>query len=108
MIDLDALLQPIELARTPAEARSAMWAVLKQVRHSAWDTDANSRQVFRNILAAIDAVAWCAGLTEGFRANACITAWRYAGCDNDPWQDAFHVIPAAWPASVEPGALTNA
>jgi hypothetical protein len=37
-IDLDALVAPIELAETPAEARSATWAALRMVKDAdAWD-----------------------------------------------------------------------
>jgi hypothetical protein len=101
-IDLDQLLYPIENAPDAKSARAAVWDVLRQVRHANWDYDDDHRQVFRNILAAVDAVAWVAGLSEGFRANACITAWRYATNRDD-----FRVIPASFPSNV-PGALSNA
>lgn len=68
-LDYDALVRPIETARTPAEARSAVWAVLRDVKYSL-----GPDQHSRNIIAAIDAAAWQAGLLFSFRANAIRTA----------------------------------
>jgi len=60
-IDYDALVAPIEQAATAAEARSAVWAALRLIKHHYGDLDA---------VAVIDAAVWTAGLSEGFRANA--------------------------------------
>lgn len=66
-IDLDALLQPIELAETPAQARSAVWAALRVVKSAA---DCASTEAKLDVLAAVDACAWAHGLSLAFRSDA--------------------------------------
>lgn len=86
-IDLDALVSPIELAETAADARAAVWAVLKTIRNRTMP-----KQAMRNLLAVIDTAAWVAGLSEGFRGNAYCTVYLHAYNE-----DGFSVIPGSFP-----------
>jgi hypothetical protein len=67
VIDFDALVAPIEMAQSHAEARSAVWAALRQVKAS---MDCASADEKLDTLSVIDACAWTAGVSVAFRGTA--------------------------------------
>lgn len=93
-IDLDALLAPIDSAPDAKAARSAVWAVLRLVKRAAC-RDEIGAATGADLLMAIDASAWAAGLSEAFRNSA--LAGSLVGFVNgaDEW---FPVIPSNFPA----------
>jgi hypothetical protein len=109
-VDLDALLAPIDSAPDTKAARSAVWDVLRQLKYgrrpaasySAADdpwADYDARKVRMrerlDMIAAIDAAAWAAGCSEGFRAHA--LADPFCGCINSDEEETYSVIPASFP-----------
>jgi hypothetical protein len=71
-IDLDALLQPIELAETMTAKRSAMWASLRTVKahFRAMDQEDWDWTAIHAVLQVVDACAWAEGIPEYWRAHA--------------------------------------
>ncbi len=72
-IDLDALLAPIDDAATTADARSAVWPILRNLRTVSWW---KREQELRDVFAAIDAACWQREISERFRARALSPAYE--------------------------------
>jgi hypothetical protein len=64
--DFDALVEPIEKAETPKEARSAVWQVLREVKRAYWHS--GDQLPARDMLAVVDAAAWQRGVSDSFRS----------------------------------------
>ena len=80
IVDLDALLAPVEMARSLSEARAAVWQILRVLKGQPW---ACRTQELRDTIASLDAAAWQAGLSEAFRAQAIGSAYASMAQDID-------------------------
>lgn len=96
-IDLDQLLAPIDNAPAQTDARRAVWEVLRLVKCRSWWQRGKE---LRDIIAAIDAAAWQAGLSERFRTQSIGAAYEdcYHGSGNG--MDSYPVIPDNLPEMI--------